>query len=161
MPYTIRSMSEPQARAVLSWQYEAPYDVYSVEPEDLELALVDLLDPENGYYSVHDERGELVGFCCFGPDARVPGGSYTEPALDVGLGLRPDLTGQGMGLDLLTAALDFARRHYAPVSFRTTIAAFNQRSIHVHEKAGFVARQSFRNAGSRAGSEWVQLTREA
>jgi hypothetical protein len=37
-----------------------------------------------------------IGFCCFGPDAQLRGGDYHEPALDVGLGLRPDLVGKGL-----------------------------------------------------------------
>lgn len=28
-----------------------------------------------------------MGYCCFGTDARVPGGDYSADALDIGLGM--------------------------------------------------------------------------
>jgi hypothetical protein len=34
---------------------------------------------------------EVVGFCCFGPEARVKGQREEEGTLDIGGGVRPDL----------------------------------------------------------------------
>ena len=45
----------------------------------------------------------------FGPDGRVPGWDYDETALDTGGGLRPSLTGQGLGRAVISAGLDFGR----------------------------------------------------
>jgi len=45
------------------------------------------------YVAVLDARDEMIAFRCFGPEARVLGGAYFEDALDMGGGLRPDLTG--------------------------------------------------------------------
>lgn len=151
-------MDEPYARAILEWQYEAPYDVYNLDPGD-EAAVQAFLDPEYGYYAVVDERGDLVAFCCFGADAQVPGGLYDAPALDVGLGVRPDLTGRGRGHAYVDAVLDFARRTYAPPAFRVTIAAFNQRALRVWEQAGFRPDQAFHRSGD--GTPFVVLVRKA
>lgn len=151
-----RCISEQDARTVLAWQYDPPYDVYNVPPEDQEAAIPDLLEPTNCYHSMHAESGELIGFCCFGPDARVPGGDYDGSALDVGIGLQPDLTGQGLGASAMSAALDFAREHMAATAFRTTVAAFNRRAIRAYERAGFQEQERFRNS---AGSEWAILHR--
>lgn len=105
------------------------------------------LGPRNNYYTIADASGDLVGYCCFGPDAQVGGGDYTACALDVGLGMRPHLTGQGRGLAFFSAILDFGRRTFAPQAFRVTVAAFNQRALRVYEKAGFRATQTFRRDG--------------
>src|SRR5206468_9220263 len=68
------------------------------------------------YQAVRDEDGELVGFCTFGEDARVAGYIYPDDALDIGVGMRPDLVGRGLGLAFTREVLDFARRELAPRS---------------------------------------------
>jgi len=141
---TFEKMDRATALEVLRWHYDAPYDLYNLDAYDVEETLDDLLDPENAYYALRDERDELVAFCCFGPDAQVPGGDYTAAALDVGLGVRPDLTGQGSGLDYVLAVLGFATAGYKPAAFRVTVALFNQRARRVWEKAGFAEVQRFR-----------------
>ena len=83
----------------------------------------------------------LAGFVCFGAEAQVSGardaGLYVADALDIGLGLRPDLTGHGLGDAFVAACLDHARRTRHPRSLRLAVAEFNQRAIRVYERAGF------------------------
>ncbi len=102
----------------------------------------ELLDRRSPYYAAVDPHGELVGFFCFKRTAQVPAGflagAYDDPtALDVGLGLRPDLTGRGLGLDFVEAGLSLAREVFNPPSFRlSVVATFNQRAIAVYERTG-------------------------
>jgi ribosomal-protein-alanine N-acetyltransferase len=154
-------MDEAAARAIHGWRYEPPYDLYDLADEPLLGFLKAFLDPRNAYYAIIGEEEGLVAYCCFGPDARVPGGDYEPSAIDVGLGLRPDLTGQGQGLSYAQAVLDFARRTPAALSaagvlpdaaadrlaFRVTVAAFNRRARRVWEKAGFRVVQHFGRDG--------------
>src|SRR5262245_23215227 len=142
MPLIFRSMDEANAHVFISWRYDPPYDIYNIPA----LAIEDLsffIDPQNAYYSISAEDGTLEAFCCFGADAQVPGGDYAADALDVGFGIRPDLTGQGRGSAYLAAILDFARQRFDPATFRTTVAEFNTRSRRVCEKAGFHPVQVF------------------
>jgi ribosomal-protein-alanine N-acetyltransferase len=155
--FAFRPMDEASARQILTWRYEPPYDIYNAKPDEAETFVQALLDPANAYHAIIDERGELAGYCCFGPDARVPGGDYSADALDVGLGMRPDLTGQGRGRDFFASIVDFARRKSGPQALRVTVAAFNQRAIRVYEKAGFEREQAFQRSGD--GMEFVILTR--
>lgn len=160
MTLRFEPMDEAAARAIHGWRYEPPYDLYDLADEPLIGFMEAFLDPGNAYYAIFDEEG-LVAYCCFGLDAQVPGGDYGPPAVDVGLGLRPDLTGQGQGLNYAQAVLDFARRTPAALSvagvlpdgaahrpaFRVTVAAFNRRAQRVWEKAGFRIVQRFERAG--------------
>jgi ribosomal-protein-alanine N-acetyltransferase len=149
--FTFRPMDEASARAVLSWHYDEPYTLYNTPPDQIEAGVKALLDPHNAYYTITDEQGHIVAYCCFGPDAQVTGGDYSANQLDVGLGVRPDLTGQGQGLAYVNAVLDFARLTFAPRAFRVTVAEFNKRALRVWEKAGFRAMQTFqRERDSRA-----------
>jgi ribosomal-protein-alanine N-acetyltransferase len=104
--YRFRQMEDEEATQISGWHYESPYDFYNAtsDQEDLQ----ELLDPKrrkDTYFSVFDEGGVLVGFFQFERDDRT---------VDVGLGMRPDLTGKGLGVDYLLAGLEFARRRYSP-----------------------------------------------
>jgi RimJ/RimL family protein N-acetyltransferase len=143
MSLTFDAMDEASARAIATWRYDAPYDLYNLDADDLPGAVQAFMDPRNAYYVMVDGLEGLVAYCCFGPDAMVPGGDYGAPGLDIGLGVRPDLTGQGRGLAFVSSVLAFARRTFAPEAFRVTIAEFNKRALRVWEKAGFRAVQTF------------------
>jgi RimJ/RimL family protein N-acetyltransferase len=136
-------MDEAHARSILDWQYDPPYDVYDPGAGDSEETVRFFLDPEYAYHAILTAEGELVAYCCFGVDARVPGGDYDADALDVGLGVRPDRTGQGRGSVYVGAVLDYARHTFSPSVFRVTIAEFNKRAQRVWEKAGFRRVQRF------------------
>ncbi|HEY7124376.1 MAG TPA: GNAT family protein [Ktedonobacterales bacterium] len=139
-------LSEADARMLLEWAYEGPYAVYNFQsdygPEDPYDTLEELLDQRSPYYAVHDARGELVGFWGFGTSAevtgeRLPAVFREDGSLTVGLGLRPDLTGKGLGLAFVRAGLEFARKQFAPSGFRLFVLPWNERAMKVYERAGF------------------------
>lgn len=141
--YTISPLTEENAREITTWQYDPPYDLYDLGPKDL----VGFLNPDYRYHQVLDLDGTLIGYCCFGMDAQVPGGEYrlNEPeVLDIGVGLKPELTGRGMGTIFVRVILDYGQATYNPKVFRATIASFNQRSLKTFQKLGFVSQGSFR-----------------
>ncbi|CAA9587940.1 MAG: hypothetical protein AVDCRST_MAG88-4296 [uncultured Thermomicrobiales bacterium] len=160
--FVFAPMTEPDARAVAAWRYEGPYALYNADPARLDETLRALLAPRNHYYAVRTTEDGLVGTFCFGPDAQVPGGDYDDlDALDIGLGLRPELTGRGLGEAFLLAGLAFAREQFvpAPTRFRLTVATFNRRAIRVYEHAGF--RPTHRFVRPSDGHEFLQMDRPA
>ena len=135
---------DPEAgRAIIGWRYPAPYDLYNLGESATEEILADLLNPDLAYYKITTPTGELVAFCNFGIDARVPGGEYSQDALDIGLGIRPDLTGAGNGSHFVEEVLEFTRQMFHPRVLRVTIAGFNLRAQRVWQKAGFQQTQRF------------------
>ena len=139
-------------------QYPEPYALYSLSSSDTRAALQFFTDPTNAYYAVIDAHGDLIAYRCFGVDAQVPGGYYPADALDTGGGMRPDLTGQGLGLPVLLAGLASGKQLFAPRAFRVTVAAFNQRALKVVGRAGFQPIQQFTRQSD--GSVFVVLVRE-
>ena len=91
-------MTEPYAADIAAWRYPPPYDCYDMTEVDPGF----LVNPENGFFALTGDDDALIGFRSFGPDGQVPGGSYDSSALDTGGGLRPDLTGQGLGRRAIT-----------------------------------------------------------
>jgi RimJ/RimL family protein N-acetyltransferase len=160
MGFIFRPMNEADARAIFGWRYEEPYSLYNPDPQDQGF-IGWLSDPRNLYYSVATEKGELIGFCCFGADAQVSGGTYPDDGtIDVGLGLRPDLTGKGMGGEFLSAILKFAKREFSPQGFRVTVATFNPRAIRAYEKAGFQPVRTFIRKTDSGQHEFLQMAKK-
>jgi RimJ/RimL family protein N-acetyltransferase len=103
-----------------AWRYASPYDFYDGNQEPVQ--------NRERYFIARDDDVGLVGFYYFEPK---------DDALEYGLGLRPDLTGRGLGLEFFREGLEFGRERYTPERVRLFVAAFNERAIKVYERAGF------------------------
>src|ERR1022692_4157762 len=148
----ITGMAGAHAADIVTWRYPAPYDCYDMTAADPAF----LADPASGYFALTDE-GRLIGFRSFGADGQVPGGAYDTSALDTGGGLRPELTGRGLGRRAITTGLDFGRRQFATDASRVTIATFNARAQRVVTSLGFRNIGSFQAAAD--GRSYEMLTR--
>jgi ribosomal-protein-alanine N-acetyltransferase len=158
MIFNIQPLDETSARAMFKWRYEPPFDIYNFNNGDLDEDVCFFTNPQNNYFAMRDESGVFVGFCCFGMDARVPGGDYNLDACDIGMGVRPDLTGRGMGAEFAKAALNHALQVFQPRVCRVTIAAFNLRARRVWERLGFQIVQTFLKPN---GMEFVIMTADS
>lgn len=154
--FTFHLIDEDNARAILSWRYEPPYDFYNNSEEDARL-LQHLLHPQNILYCILAENSELVAYCSFGQDGQVTNGNYRGEALDIGMGIRPDLTGRRKGVEYANAVLEFAESLFKPKAFRVTIAAFNKRALRVWQKLEFEHQQSFERESD--GMQFIVLVR--
>jgi [ribosomal protein S18]-alanine N-acetyltransferase len=151
--FEFSKMRDEEAQEIARWRYVPPYDFYDSvsDPDDL----AELLDPRrrgDDYFSAIDEKGALVGLFQFKRDGKV---------VEVGLGLRPDLTGKGLGRGFLLAGLDFARRSFSPDVFRLSVATFNERAIKVYEGVGFVHRRTYRHETNGGVYEFLEMERRA
>ena len=167
MPYTFTLMNRIDADAICAWHYEPPYDTYnfSDNPEE-EAGSDEMLDRRSPYYAVRDESDELIGYFCYGTAAQPF--SSPEPALYtadhdivIGLGLRPDLTGKGLGPGFVTAGLDFARQQFNPRAFILYVMTFNQRAIRAYEKVGFAHVRVYMQHNIHGTHEFLMMRREA
>jgi RimJ/RimL family protein N-acetyltransferase len=156
MKFFIQPITLQDASTITAWRYEPPYAVYNLSQEEIPV----LRDPDNHYYIVQDETGRTVGYCCFGKEGRVPGGSYGDAGsivLDVGVGMDPELVGRGFGGDFVEAILLFAAEEYKPSRFRVSIADFNKRSQQTFINLGFI--ETFRFTREGDGKLFIQLER--
>lgn len=145
--FTFRELTRADADQIAGWRYPEPYSLYDGgDPQRL---------LEYTYFAGLDEEGGVIGFCCFGEDARVPGLEEEDGTLDVGAGLRPDLTGIGLGGPFLREACRFGGELYGPQRFRVAVAAFNKRAQMVAHALGFEQTGTVRNDEN----EFVVMTR--
>ncbi len=154
MQFQFVAMSRVDARAILTWKYLGPYAFYNYEKSAPHL--LDAAKWGRTLFAVHDEDNplaQLVGELTVGflkPDgawlsqAEMDAGQLEGCMLWIGFGLRPDLTGHGLGLAFVNACVDFAihwageRYSYSGDSIGLGVYQFNQRAIKVYERAGFV-----------------------
>jgi ribosomal-protein-alanine N-acetyltransferase len=137
-------LQEAHAREILSWRYPPPYDFYN-PPEMRATAdyVREFINPEYQFHAILDEDSRFIGFCSYGIDGQVPGGDYELEALDIGLGMKPALTGCGLGDLFLAAILNHAIKKFDPTIFRMTVANFNKRALRLYENFGFSKRGGF------------------
>lgn len=147
--FSLVPMSRAEAQQIAAWRYDGEYALYNTPIESTAETVEAFLTPAYAYHSVWHEDHGLFGYCCYGEDAQVPGGDYDIAAVDIGLGMRPDLVGRGFGMAFLQAILNHAgrlfdsdesRRH---LPYRATIATFNGRCRRIFQKAGFEQVQAF------------------
>src|SRR3954447_23285918 len=137
-------LTQADAEAIAGWHYPEPFSFYdwTEDPDDL----AELLDPAlrgDAYFGVLDAAGGLIGYFSFKPKE--------DRALEIGVGLRPDLTGRGLGASFLAAGLEFARARFEPTRFVLSVATFNERAITVYERAGFGLRAGLHAPDERRG----------
>jgi [ribosomal protein S18]-alanine N-acetyltransferase len=123
----IQALTRANAEAITTWRYAGRYSTYDVDETPT---------PERGYWAVTNET-ELVGYCCFGAEARVPGIEEEKGTLDVGYGMRPDLIGHGLGAAFVAAIPEFGIREFSPTRLRLLVLSWNDRSRRVAERLGF------------------------
>ena len=155
MPINIHPLRDRDILDLRTWSYPPPYDMYSMEYIPIDEALEFFKDPENGYFGLSDGLDSLIGFCNYGYDAQVQGGDYSEDAVDIGIGIRPELTGHGSGSRYAAFVFGEARRRFPGKPLRVTIAAFNQRAQRVCEVHGFI--QTERITRPSDGKEFVVM----
>nr|WP_246238175.1 GNAT family N-acetyltransferase [Alkalicoccus luteus] len=141
-------MTREDADEISSWVYEPPYERYSFEPtaETYETLL------GGSYFSVRHADGSIIGFCCLGREAQVPegiqNGVYRDPAVDIGLGLNPALTGKKLGVPFTAYVVRWACDATDCLMLRLSVADFNARARNTYEKIGFYKHQEFINRGT-------------
>lgn len=131
MKYTFNKMSQESALTIADkWHYEEPYSFYDAL-EDME-DYQELISPElrnNNYFEAKIDQ-ELVGFFSIFKEKE-------EDQIEIGLGLRPDLCGKGLGKALLNQVEEYVISIYHPSKFILSVAAFNNRAIKVYQSCGY------------------------
>ena len=150
--FDFRAMTAADAQVVAAWHYEDEYAFYDATADDDDLA--ELQDPREWglrYFSADDTAGALVGFLVL---------KASEGIVEIGLGLRPDLTGKGLGLDFVLAGLEFATARNGHPSFELRVAVFNERAMTVYRRAGFEIVERYVHETNGGSHPFVRMVRE-
>ena len=104
MEFVFRPLGWRDTQAVADWRYPSPYELYDLSRSALLVGagLHRLLAPLRvvGFYAVQWNANPLAGVFSF---------RRMGTTVELGLGLRPDLTGRSIGLAFVEAGMVFAR----------------------------------------------------
>ncbi|CAM3171568.1 GNAT family N-acetyltransferase [Stackebrandtia soli] len=130
---TVEHMTAAHAADIATWRYDGPWAVY--DPGEPPV-------PTDDYRVVLDEERAVVGFCCLGAEARVPGLAEDPGLIDVGVGLAPRHVHHGYGRAFASVVLDWARSHAAPkdpdsIRLRAVVKDWNTPSLRLTRALGF------------------------
>ena len=150
----LRPLTHADAVQIATWRYPPPFDLYDSSDDAAGYDAPDAAG--NGFWVLDAEDGSgVVAFVCLGPEGRVPGQEDEPGTLDVGMGIRPDVTSQGIATALVPALLDAVAAGLRPSRLRTAVAAFNERSLRLCRSAGLVERRRFDGPDGRPFVELV------
>ncbi|MBG9987295.1 GNAT family N-acetyltransferase [Facklamia sp. DSM 111018] len=133
---TVQKLSQLHAEEIANdWKYNGIYRFYD-STEDIEDYKELISSDERGdqYFEVL-ENGKLVGY--FVIDELEFG------VFNYGLGMKPDLTGQGRGNWFINTTLDYIIENYHVNKITLSVAIFNERAIKCYEKVGFIKDDEF------------------
>jgi [ribosomal protein S18]-alanine N-acetyltransferase len=127
---SVRPLQPQDAEAVASWRYQGPWNAYDSQPGDQ-------ITAQAGYHAVVDDEGSLVGFVCIGQEARVPGLPAEDGITDIGVGMRPDLVGRGLGSAFGAVVLGHVHDLCGDGPLRAVVQSWNERSLRLARRLGF------------------------
>ena len=124
----VEEWNETYAREVATWHYEPPWDFYDLASDPADAA--EMRDPAHAgsFRAVLGDDGLLEAFWYF---------DRHDDVVEVGIVLRPDLTGRGRGEPFLLDQLEYASQQWQPLTFRLFVAAWNERAIRLYRRLGF------------------------
>jgi RimJ/RimL family protein N-acetyltransferase len=124
----VRPLTIEDGMDIAMWRYPGPWAVYDA---------LEAPRPDEGYWAICDDRDRLVGFCCLGDCARAVGLEAQPGALDVAIGVRPELTGQGLGTEVGRVAVGYARQVSDGRRLRCAVRDWNTAGLETARQAGF------------------------
>ncbi len=129
----IKPMDQTEALEIANkWKYPAPYNFYDMtaDQEDYD-EILNKEQRKNTYFSVKNNN-ELVGFFCV-----FPKDYSSKNHIEMGIGMKPKLTGAGFGKSFVQLVVDYLNKHYFRPTIWLSVADFNQRAMKVYEQVGF------------------------
>ncbi|KGP73394.1 GNAT family N-acetyltransferase [Pontibacillus yanchengensis] len=150
MMYILKPLTQAQAEEIAyKWHYDGDYSFYDMEADQEDL--LEFLDPAqrgDSYYAVFDDD-QMIGFFSFT--------QKDDHTIDIGLGMRPENTGEGNGEIFVHAGIEFAKRTYHPPHITLSVATFNKRAIKVYENIGFQKEDTFMQPTNGSNFEFVRM----
>jgi len=131
--YNFKKMKKEYANEIAyDWKYTGKYSFYDMteDQEDLEV----FLDPDNweNKFAVLNKNDELIDFYSY---------YFKDEIMWIGFGLRPDLTGKGLGESFVKAGIKHGidKFSYSKDHIKLAVAKFNERAIRLYQNIGFQA----------------------
>lgn len=133
MKYNITSMNEDIAKEISNWKYEGEYGIYNTESfEEMKKKQMSLVNPEKSknYMCFFDSvNNNLIAY--------INILKKDNEDIFIGIGLKPDFCGKGLGAEILNMGIEEAISRYPNNQIVLQVRSWNQRAIKCYVKSGF------------------------
>ena len=153
MKFDFKKLSQHNALIIANeWKYDGEYFFYDMtaDLEDYEEFVDEDLRNKNDHYEA-TVNNELIGFFCIAQE------NYS---IEIGLGLRPDVCGKGIGKEFLNQILNFINNNYKFNKLIMNVATFNKRAIKVYHSCGFEDYKLIKQKSNDGIYEFLTLVKE-
>lgn len=116
------------------------------DPEDYEEIISPVLRKSNYFQVV--ENNELFGFFVLEQSADI---------VDMGLCMKPEITGNGLGIQFISLIIIYVKQHYSVSTIRLNVAKFNIRAQKCYEKSGFIKTREYQQPTNGSLSPFVEM----
>ncbi len=150
MSYKFSVITQKQAEEIaFNWHYDGEYTFYDMEADTEDLN--EFLDPEERGNSTFaaTKNNKLVAFISIS--------EVDSKTIELGLGMRPDLTGKGNGFEFVRACITFTQSTYKPETIKLSVATFNKRAIKLYKNVGFKEVESFLQDTNGSTFEFLKM----
>ncbi len=152
---SLRAMTESYAKEICCWKYDGEYSVYNFsdwetcKAKGWSIADKDKLGRE--FCALTQEENGRVVLCGF---LRL---TSEDGTINLGLGLRPDLCGRGLGAELMTIAINEYKRRFAGAGLELDVRTFNERAIKLYMKSGFAVTERITRKTPSGDTEYLHM----
>lgn len=152
MRYKFLMMNDEYAKDIAyGWKYDGKYSFYDMTADEEDLQ--EFLQEENWkdqYFAVLNKKEELIGFYSF---------SFIDDTMWLGFGLKPELTGRGLGEDFILSGIEFGieKFSYQKDHIMLAVASFNERAINAYTKMGFKPVEKYMQKTNGGEYEFIKM----
>ncbi|WP_346876722.1 MULTISPECIES: GNAT family N-acetyltransferase [unclassified Clostridium] len=152
MNYVFIPMNKEYANEIAyNWKYNGVYSFYDMIADEEDLK--EFLNEDNWeghYFAVLNDECELIAYYSY----------YFEGGiLWIGFGLKPELTGRGIGAEFVVAGINFGIKEfeYKKDYIMLAVASFNKRAIKVYENIGFQFVEKYMQKTNGGEFEFIKM----
>ena len=152
MKYKFVPMNKEYSHEIsYNWKYSEGYSFYDMTADEEDLN--SFLNEENWdyhYYGVLNEESELIGFYSF---------YFENEIMWLGFGLKPGLTGIGLGHEFVISGMKFAvkKSNYKKNYVMLAVASFNKRAIRLYNNIGFQTVEEYMQKTNGGEFQFVKM----
>jgi ribosomal-protein-alanine N-acetyltransferase len=138
MTFRMTRLTEDYCQQICEWRYPAPFNIYNWPAWEQmmthEMQFADQAIRESQFAAVIRSNDELIGYAQFFPIVHVT---------RLGLGLRPDLCSQGLGVHFVQSVIHEAIRRTPHCEIDLEVHTWNVRAQKTYEKVGFIVADEY------------------
>lgn len=152
MNIEFRKSNKYDGKDIATWRYEGIYSFYDNDKTKEKQQWALNIHNEKDTFVMYNEENKLIGNCCFYFDD-------DNVKFNFGVQMRPDLTGKGMGDEVLKFILKFAKENYKFNEIYLLVAKFNKRAIKLYSNLGFEILEEFIWNVNGEETEFIEMKR--